>query len=199
MLSLTWRNNLASIIDPKTGQRLYNPNFKDSSYFKFLNSLMNDERLLKVLKDKGYKIRFIPHPNVLCQLKDFNKNDFVEIEESGIDYQKEFCENKILVTDYSSVFFDFAYLKKPVIYYQPDREEFFKNQLYDEGYFDYEKMGFGPVHYDYDKFVDDLIRMVENDGIIDGKYEKRINNFFKFHDDKNCERVYNEIINLDKK
>lgn len=198
MLSLTWRSSMASKIDKATGQRLYNKDFKNSDYFKFLNNLMNDERLLKVLKEKDYKIRFIPHPNVLCQLKDFTKNEFVEIEEGGINYQKEFCENKVLVTDYSSVFFDFGYLNKPVIYYQPDREEFFAGQIYDEGYFDYEKMGFGPVHEEYEKFVADLIKIVENDCEIDKKYSKRINDFFKFHDDKNCERVYEEIINLDK-
>jgi len=198
MLSLTWRNGLASKVDKVTGERLYNEEFKKSDYFKFLNNLMNDERLLKVLKEKDYKIRFIPHPNVLCQLKDFNKNEFIEIEEGSINYQKEFCENKVLVTDYSSVFFDFGYLKKPVIYYQPDRDEFFAGQLYDEGYFDYKSQGFGPVHEKYDKFVNDLISIIKQDGVLNKKYEKRIDDFFKFHDNKNCERVYEEIVRLDK-
>lgn len=196
MLSLTWRNGLASIIDKETGKREYNPDFKNSDYYKFLNSLMNDKKLQKVMKEKGYKIRFIPHPNVLVQLKDFERNEFVEICDSNIDYQKEFCQNKILVTDYSSVFFDFCYLKKPVIYYQKDIEEFFKEQLYDKGYFEYDKMGFGPTFKDYDKFIEGLIKIIKNDGKIEKKYEERINKFYKFHDTNNCERVYEEIINL---
>ncbi len=199
MMSLTWRNSLASVIDKETGTRVYNEDFKNSDYFKFIANVMTDEKLQKVLKEKKYKIRFIPHPNVMCQLKDFPVNEYVEIEKNGINYQKEFCENKLLITDYSSVFFDFGYLNKPIIYYQADRKEFFEGQLYDEGYFEYEKMGFGPICEDYDKFISELIKLIKNDCRIDEKYEKRIANTFKFRDNKNCERVYNAIINLDKR
>ena len=159
---------------------------------------MNDKKLLKVLEKENYKIRFIPHPNVLCQLEDFDKNEYVEIEEKAISYQKEFCENSLLITDYSSVFFDFAYLKKPVIYYQADEEEFYKGQIYNQGYFDYKKMGFGPVYDNYDKFITELINLIENDCKLEKKYADRIDSFYAFHDNKNCERVYEEIINLDK-
>lgn len=196
MLSLTWRTSLVSEIDQTTGKRLYSETFKESNYFKFMYKLMTDERLQKIMKEKGYKIRFIPHPNVLGQLKDFPKNEFVEIEEGSINYQKEFCTNKILITDYSSVFFDFGYLKKPVIYYQEDKKEFFAGQLYDEGYFKYEDMGFGPVFEEYEQFIKELINLIKKDCKLDKKYEKRINNTFKFQDNKNCERVYNEIKKL---
>lgn len=196
MLSLTWRNSLASVIDKTTGKRLYNEDFKNSDYFKFLYNVMTDTKLHKVMKEKNYKIRFIPHPNVLCQLQDFPHNEFVEIEENNINYQKEFCENKLLITDYSSVFFDFGYLNKPVIYYQEDKEVFFAGQLYDEGYFDYNTMGFGPVCDNYDKFIKELIKTIENDCQIEKEYKKRIEDTFKFRDNKNCERVYNAIKKL---
>lgn len=196
MLSLTWRASLASTIDKKTGQRLYNEDFKKTNYFKFLNNLMTDQRLHKILKEKNYKIRFIPHPNVLCQLEDFPKNEFIEIEEKSINYQKEFCSNKLLITDYSSVSFDFGYLKKPVIYFQEDKEEFFAGQIYDEGYFDDDTMGFGPVFDDYEKFIKELISMIKKDCKLDKKYEKIIDKTFKYQDQKNCERVYQEITKL---
>lgn len=198
MLSLTWRNALSIGVDKKTGKRLYNPNFKKSDYFKFINALINDERLLKVLENKKYKIRFIPHPNVMTQINDFNLNDFIEIEDGNINYQKEFCENKLLITDYSSVFFDFGYLEKPVIYYQSDRDDFYKGQVYQKGYFDYDTMGFGPCYTEYDKFINGLIKIIENDCKIEKKYLNRIHKTFKFHDTKNCERVYNEIEKLEK-
>lgn len=197
LLSCTWRNSLANKVDRKTGQRLYNEKFKESNYFKFLNSLMNDKRLLKALEKNNYKIRFCPHPNVLTQLEDFNENDYVEIERNNIDYQKEFCENALLITDYSSVFFDFGYLKKPVVYLQHDRKEFFEGQLYDEGYFDYKKMGFGPVCSTLDSAVKEIIGYIENDCKMQKKYLKRVDNFYSFHDDKNCERVFKAITSLD--
>ncbi|MEX6101942.1 CDP-glycerol glycerophosphotransferase family protein [Mammaliicoccus sciuri] len=33
-----------------------------------------------------------------------------------------FKESKLMITDYSSVAFDFSFLEKPVIYYQFDRD-----------------------------------------------------------------------------
>ena len=49
-----------------------------------------------------------------------------------------------LVTDYSSVAMDFAYMQKPLLYYQFDLDEFRANQ-YKAGYFDFVRDGFGPV------------------------------------------------------
>ena len=196
LLSFTWRNSLASAIDKTTGKRIYNEDFKNTEYFKNLNNFMNDKRLLKVLKEKGYIINFCPHPNVLTQLEDFTENEYVKIENNNINYQKEFCENSLLITDYSSIFFDFGYLKKPIIYFQSDREEFFAGQLYDEGYLDYEKMGFGPVCETYENLIKETIKIIEKDCTLEDKYSKRIDSFFKFKDQNNCQRVYEEIKKL---
>ena len=196
MLSLTWRNTLSTKYDKKNGLRVYNPKFKESNYYDFLNSVMNDKKLQKVLKEYGYIIRFIPHPNVMCQLEDFEKNDFVEIEEGTVDYQKEFCQNKLLITDYSSIAFDFAYLNKPIIYFQDDEEEFYAGQIYDKGYFDFDKMGFGPICREYNAFINKLIEMIKNDCKMENKYQKRVEKFFAFHDSNNFERVYKEIKKL---
>ncbi len=196
MVSFTWRNSLASTIDKTTGKRLYNEEFVESLYYQNINKLFMDEKLHKVLKETGYIIRFIPHPNLLCQMQDFKENEFVQVEYNEVNYQKEFCENALLITDYSSTFFDFAYLHKPVIYFQYDQESFYENQLYNKGYFVYEKDGFGPVCYDYDSLVKEIIKALKNDCKLEDKYEQRINSFYKYHDQKNSERVFNEIMKL---
>ena len=36
----------------------------------------------------------------------------------GISYEDLLTESSLMVTDYSGVQFDFAYMKKPIIYYQ---------------------------------------------------------------------------------
>ena len=46
------------------------------------------------------------------------------IKQGDIDVQKLIKESKLMITDYSSVAFDFSFLNKPVIYYQFDRNEF---------------------------------------------------------------------------
>lgn len=192
----TWRNKLTTNIDVATGLRKYNPQFKNSDYFNFYNSLINNERLLKVLKESECKIKFMPHPNMMAQIDDFIQNEYVEFNRGESDYSKEFKENSLLITDYSSVFFDFSYLKKPIILTQFDKENFYEGQLYDKGYLDFEKDGFGPVCYDVETTVDYIIKYIKNDFKIEDKYRKRIEKFYKYQDQKNCERVYQEITKL---
>ena len=176
--------------------KTYNPYFKQSEFFKFYNSLINDKRLLESLKKHGYKLKFGLHPLLLKQSEDFTKNEMVEILGKNIDYQKEFNENAIMVTDYSSVAFDFSYMRKPTIFAQFDKNTFYEGQVYEKGYFNYEADAFGPVCYDYDSTINEIIKCVENDGEINKTYLERIDNFYEFHDRENCKRIYKIIINL---
>lgn len=192
----TWRNSLVSKTDLKTGKKCYDASFKNTDYFKFYNSLINDKRILDVCRKKGYKIRFVPHPNMMQQIKDFDKNDVVEIVKKSVVYRDEFKANKLLITDFSSVYFDFAYLKKPVVYTQFDKDTFYEGQIYQKGYFDIEKDGFGVVCDDYESSVKEIVKAIKNDCKLTKKYEKRIDNCFMYRDQNNCKRVYDEIIKL---
>ena len=49
--------------------------FKDTDYFKFYNGLINNERLLSVMREKGYKGLFCLHPIFMKQSVDFEQND----------------------------------------------------------------------------------------------------------------------------
>lgn len=193
----TWRKNLVSILDSKTGKRVYDSQFKETEYFKFYNDLINNEQLLGLLESKGYKLRFIPHINMSQQLKDFKINPLVEIVDSAVDYAKEFKRNSILITDYSSVFFDFAYLRKPIVYTQFDSEKFFEGQAYDKGYFSYENDGFGPVCKTVSETVSEISKIIDNNCQLEEKYLMRVKYFYSFHDQNNCERIYDEIIKYD--
>lgn len=194
----TWRKKITESMKVKdnSSEREYSPTFKDTDYFKFYNKLINDERIIEVLKQKGYKGKFYIHPNLEQQAVDFQSNECIEVSTQITNYNKEFAENELLITDFSSVAFDFAYLKKPVIYTQFDREVFFSEQLYDKGYFDYDKDGFGPLCFDYESSVNEIIKCIENDCKIEEKYIQRINKFYTFHDKDNCKRVYEEILKM---
>lgn len=192
----TQRRRLVEWNSKAKENNIYNPYFKNSKCFKFYNKIINDERLLKCLKDNGYKMKLGLHPLQLKQAIDFKGNEYVEVLKHEINYSKEFEENSLLITDYSSVAFDFAYLKKPVIYTQFDKDTFYEGQVYDKGYFEYEKDGFGPVCYDYETTVQTIINYIENDCTIEEKYLDRINKFYAYHDKNNCKRVYEEILKL---
>ncbi|KAF0819034.1 hypothetical protein KIS4809_2326 [Bacillus sp. ZZV12-4809] len=188
----TWRAELVSKINPITGKREYNPNFKESLYFKAFNKLLNDNKLIQAAKEKGYQIVFFPHPNIRQQLKDYDIDPSIEIADIESSYRENFNQSSILVTDYSSVAFDFAYLKKPVIYYH------FQSNHLAEGYFDYEKMGFGQVFNDNKKVAEKIINYMEQDCKMEPQFQERVDEFYPYTDDNNCKRVYDEILKINR-
>ncbi|QQG50894.1 MAG: CDP-glycerol glycerophosphotransferase family protein [Candidatus Saccharibacteria bacterium] len=196
ILMPTWRDNLAGPIDPITGDRLYNPGFIKSEYYKFYQDLINDQRLLAVFKEYGFTGELYLHPSFKRQIKDFKGNGLFTIKEMPHDYPKAKREGSLLVTDYSSVAFDFAYLKKPVIYTHFDEDSFYKTHTSKVGYFSYEKNGFGPVAYEYNKTVRLITETIEDDCTMPKKYQKRVESFFYKFDRDNSKRVYETIISM---
>ncbi len=191
----TWRKSLMKYPDPVTGIWIIRDDYKESKYYKFYNSLFNNKRLREAAKKYGYKICCKPHPIIEPYLDLFDKNDDVIFFDAEKSYREIFAESDLMLTDYSSVAFDFAYLRKPIIYTQFDKEAFFSGEhSYTAGYYDYERDGFGEVVYDIESTVDLIIDYMKNDCKIKDKYLKRINDTFAFSD-KNCsERVYKKLI-----
>jgi CDP-glycerol glycerophosphotransferase (TagB/SpsB family)/glycosyltransferase involved in cell wall biosynthesis len=168
----------------------------DSEFFKRINSLINNERLIEAANVYGYEIIFKPHPNVYDYIDLFDTNKYVKIDYDHGKYKEFFNHGSLLVTDYSSVAFDFAYLKKPVIYYHYSTDYHFN---INESYFDYETMGFGEVCRNEDDLVDQIIEYMQNECRLKKRYEMRINAYFLFGDKNNCMRVYDAIKRLPRK
>lgn len=192
LLMPTWRRSISQSYD-ENGNSVYFAQFRQTEYFKFFNSLMNDARLLQAMQAHGYTGKFCLHPMHAKQAVDYQQNEIFSVANGAIPYQKLFCEGALLVTDYSSTFFDFCYLRKPVVYTQFDKKEFFEGQAYDPGYFEYERDGFGPVCSTYEETVTQIIRMIENDCQPESVYLDRMNRFYAFSDNRNCSRIEEAI------
>lgn len=193
----TWRRSIKESYDSET-KSVYFDGFKETEYFKFYNQLINDESLLKKMREKGYKGLFCLHPIHQKQFVDFESNDVFSVNEGFVDYKEMFSKGSVLVTDYSSVAFDFAYLRKPVVYSQFDKDEFFEGQIFNEGYFSFNEDGMGPVCVSLEETVSEIVALLDNDCVVSEKYTERVDSFFAYNDRNNCERIYNEIIFLDK-
>ena len=160
-------------------------NYKDlinSQYVRDINSFLTNEKLIQKINELNYKLVFKPHPE-LFKFKDLFNLDNVELADGS--FQEMFSRASLMITDFSSVAFDFAYLRKPVIYYQKNDD-----YHYSKGYYDYQTMGFGQVIDNEDELVEKIIDYMENDCLMDEEYIKRVESFFKFHDKNNCKRVY---------
>lgn len=193
----TWRKYLMSHMDLKTGIWQEKAGFTESNYFTFYNNLINDERLLEVAKKHGYTIAFMPHPNIITKIDLFTKNKDVKFYTVDDEYKDVYASSNLVLTDYSSAVFDFAYLRKPLIYAQFDKEDFYGgNHVGKTGYFEFERDGFGEVCYDYETTVNTLIEYIENGCVLKDKYRERIDNFFAFNDKNNCQRILDKILEL---
>lgn len=189
----TWRKNLSPGTD-ENGVWLISDDFQRSEYFRFYNALLNDEKLLEAAKQYGYTICFMPHPNTIAALSMFKKHEDVQFFDMKKSYRDVFAQTDLMVTDYSSVAFDFAYLRKPIVYSQFDRDLFFNgSHSYTEGYFNYETDGFGEVEYTLDAVRERLVEYMAADCKIKPEYEARINRTFAFDDKDCCLRVCREI------
>ena len=161
-----------------------------SSYFKTYNSLINNEKLIQKAKEYGYEIIFRPHPHVYKYIGLFDENETIKIDHERGSYQDLFKKGALMITDYSSVAFDFAYLKKPVLYYQYGEDYHFNLE---ESYFDYEKMGFGEVCHNEDELVDLIEEYMKNNCEMKEKHKQNVDDYFIFTDKNNCRRVHEAI------
>lgn len=193
----TWRKDLFLGMDEKTSQRILKDGFENSKYYTALCSLLNSDKLLNCAEQHGYEIHFLPHSVFFPYVDKFNVDNRVKVlSYDNISYREMFAKTSLIITDYSSLVFDFAYLKKPILYYQFDKFEGGYN--YNDGYFDFEKDGFGEVVYDNENEMVDLIcDYIKSDCKIKDKYLNRINNTFKYTDQNNCKRIYDAIVDIE--
>ena len=192
LITPTWRRNVVTLgIAYKV--KPYNEHFKHTEYFRLYNTLINDERLIECAKKNGYGITYLLHPAMSPQLEDFTQNGFVEIVPAAGDmsYEKILTEASLMVTDYSGVQFDFAYMRKPIVYYHPDTLP----PHYESGGIDYPTQGFGPIITNHEDVVAEICKYMENSCKTEPEYIDRANDFFAFDDFDNAKRIYEEIYN----
>ena len=183
----TWRRWIAGLEADEAAQ---------SEYVKRWNGLLNNPALIEL--SERCKVNIIFYPHALMQkfagLFSSSGKNIVIGRFGEYDVQTLIKSSAMLVTDYSSVNFDFAYMKKPVLYYQFDTEKFFQDHV-GTGWFDYKNMGFGECVQDEEDLLNCIEQYVSDEFKMKPEYEQRSAEVFPLHDDHNCERIYQEIIN----
>ena len=195
LLIPTWRRYIGDEENPEE----YTERFLNSEYFKTYCSLLFNKRLHAFLQENNLKLKFCIHEKFRRFVKYFeSETECIEIVGAKESIHQMLSENSMVITDYSSVFFDAAYAEKPIIYYQFDYDEYRKKH-FEEGYFSYEDDGFGPIAYSEEELLDYIEKSWN--GLTferDKKYIERSNSTFALHDTWNCQRIYEEIKKIDK-
>ena len=174
---------------------LYAPTYRSNQHESGVGYVYKEEvdfdRLRKELGE-DYIILFRPHYFIANNF-DFEKYDGFVYDVSKIDDINElYIISDILITDYSSVFFDYANLKRPMIFYMYDLE-YYRDKS-NGFYIDIEKELPGSIVKTEDELINE-IKKLENGFIYDEKY-KRFNEKYTYLDDGNAsKRVVEEVIN----
>ena len=196
LLMPTWRSWIAT---PTSASREIEDvsDFRQTRYFREWNAFLKSPALRRLLEENDLTLIFYPHRDMQKYLSYFEIGSDRIIKASWPEYdvQTLLKESAYLVTDFSSIAMDFAYMGKRLMYYQFDRNDFRKGQ-YPLGYFDYEKDGFGKVCEDLAEALEEMERAVREHFEQPEEYQRRHDAFFDLCDNKNCERTYNAVREL---
>ena len=139
----TWRKFLLA-----ANKRKPIASFAELDYVRHWHSLLHSAELRSLVEEYGLKLAFCPHAAMAPFIGRFALPDFCEVIDPLAEPSLHplFARTALLVTDYSSVAFELAYIERPVIYYQFDAKAFYEGgHLGFAGYFDFARDGFGPV------------------------------------------------------
>ena len=192
----TWRSWIAT---PTSASKAIEEvaDFQQTTYYRCWNAFLNNPLLHRLLERYDMTLVFYPHRDMQRFLPDFTvcSERIRKAAWPEDDVQTLLKESACLITDFSSIAMDFAYMKKRLMYYQFDVEDFRRGQ-YAEGYFSYERDGFGKVCYTQDEALEELTAAMEDGFANPAVYQERAQAFFDLHDDKNCERTYYAVKEL---
>jgi glycosyltransferase involved in cell wall biosynthesis len=200
LVAPTWRNWLVPPLKPGSQRRVIDKHFFETEYAKEWTAFLRSEELAELARRTGRRVAFLPHPNIQPVLSRMDLPDWVlRLSFDGTDVQEYFARAAVLVTDYSSMAFNTAYMDRPVVYFQFDAERVAAGgHVGRAGYFEYARDGFGPV---VDR-VEDAVAAVEQvaaDGYVASPvYQARIDATFPQRDGQCCARVTAAIEALDR-
>lgn len=187
----TWRNRLDEMAPEQ---------FRVSDYFVQIVGLLRDEVLHEFLEKAGITLIFRCHFRMAHHLETIDaalpRCIRVETGDSGRSVQQCLKDALLLITDYSSIFWDMAYMKKPIILFQFDRLAFLAERGLHAFSTPDDQISFATIVNQREKVLDALVKISENNFILNAAQQDTIATFFDYFDANNSKRVYREIERL---
>lgn len=166
--------------------------FLKSEYFLAYSNLIQNEKLLGLLEEYNVNLNFYPH----YRAQNYFENEVEQLHPNikfiplgSQTVQQLLIDHALLITDYSSVSFDFTLLGKPVVYYHFDVDRFFRKGILrpvEETFIG----GIGTYEEELVSIIEDRIK----NNFADFEYD--ITGIIKYTDQNNCQRIFSEVQKL---
>lgn len=169
--------------------------FKETSYYKNIAHFLQSSDLLSCLEKNNIEMQLFFHQTMNPFMEkiineNINNKKMVALP-YNTDIQKIIIDSDLLITDYSSVCWDFLFLDKPVVFFQFDKEDHLKTT---GSYLRLPEDLFGPFAETTDRAVYFIKKIIEEgDDFIEKRAIAR-KRFFKYQDDFNCKRMVDCIL-----
>lgn len=173
-IALELKKKLHIPLDKKT--ILYAPTWRDDEYYgkgKYKFKLKLDLEMMKKELGNEYVILLRTHHYIADSLDVTGVEDFAINLSKYDDITEIYLISDICITDYSSVFFDFANLKRPMLFYTYDIDKY--RDVLRGFYIDMEKELPGPLVYS----TKEVIEQIKNIDEMTQKYAQRYEEFYQ--------------------
>jgi len=193
-------NNNIRFVDKNKFNVIYMPTFRNTSgktgvFFMDVKNICN--KLSIIDTTLYFKMHFCDKDKVKELnkiIKELNHIKIIMDDEINNNIYNIINSFNILITDYSSIYFDFLLTNKPIIFFPFDYEKYIKEDR--ELYYDYNEITPGPKCKNWDEIIE-WIKKFKNDPSLYADERKKIKDrFHKYQDGKSSERVYKEIKKL---
>jgi CDP-glycerol glycerophosphotransferase (TagB/SpsB family) len=196
LITPTWRHWLLPPLVKGSQRRTLAGDFLDSEFAREWLALLRSTQLQHVAREQGLTLGFLPHPNLHDVLHELALPAWVQpLSYQDNSVQELFARAAVLVTDYSSIAFNAAYIERPVVYFQFDADRVLGGgHVGQRGYFSYERDGFGPVTATVAEAEAAIVQTVRAGRSPGSVYQERIDATFPDRDGRCCRRVTEAII-----
>ena len=173
---------------------LYAPTWRDNQFYekaKYKFTLVLDLERMRREFGNDSVLLLRTHYYIADRLELSGLDDFVYNGSGYGDVSRLYLVSDICITDYSSVFFDFANLKRPLLFFAYDLEDY-KEEIRGM-YLDMEKELPGPVVQTNDELIDALRHLDEVTEQYRERYERFYDKFCHIDDGNAAERVVQAV------
>ncbi|MCP2034041.1 CDP-glycerol glycerophosphotransferase (TagB/SpsB family) [Planomicrobium sp. HSC-17F08] len=188
LMMMTWREWLFDLSEEE---------FMESAYFKNTYGLISHPGIRELIQQNGLKMQITLHPF----MKKFKKH-FIGLAApaSGIEFlsstnpsiSQAIVDNDMLLTDITSVSWDFLYLNKPIIFNMFDREEYLAQR---GTYLSLETDLYGYKADTIEEVYFYLKKIVE-EGITTNEWFPKATDYIDYFDHQNCQRLAKRVLGV---